>query len=77
MQPGRAADHLPPSSAVVTEEYLYPPSGPHWACNGKTLPFPFTMRTSNLTDWCVLFFFMCLKLGDIYQAHHVIINYMF
>jgi len=32
------------------------------------------MRTSNLTNWCVVFFFMCLKLGDIYQAHDVIIN---
>ena len=21
--------------------YLYPPSSPHWACNGKTLPLPY------------------------------------
>jgi len=40
--PGRAANLSPPSSAVVMERvelYLYLPSGPHWACNGKTLPF--------------------------------------
>jgi len=42
MRPGRAADHSPPSSAVVMEEvelYLYPPSGPHRTCNGITLTF--------------------------------------
>ena len=38
MRPGRAADHSPPSSAAVMEEYLYPPSGPHRVCNGITLP---------------------------------------
>jgi hypothetical protein len=26
VRPGRAADHSPPSSAAVMEEYLYPPS---------------------------------------------------
>jgi len=42
VRPGRAADHSPPSSAAVigrVELYLYPPSGPHRACNGNTLPF--------------------------------------
>jgi len=42
VRPGRAADHSPPSSAAVLEGvelYLYPPSGPHPACNGITLPF--------------------------------------
>ena len=37
MRPGRAADHSRPSNAVVME--LYPPSGPHRACNGIYLPF--------------------------------------
>jgi len=35
VRPGRAADHSPPSSAAD------PPSGPHRACNGITLPLPF------------------------------------
>jgi len=42
VRPGRAADHSPTSSAEVLERvelYLYPPSGPHRACNGNTLPF--------------------------------------
>ena len=42
MRPGRAADHTPTSSAAVMERaelYLYPPSGPHRAFNGITLPF--------------------------------------
>jgi len=39
VRPGRAADHSPPSSAAVMEEARYRPSGPHRACNGKTLPF--------------------------------------
>ena len=39
MRPGRAADHSPPSSHGRVELYLYPPSGPHRACNGITLPF--------------------------------------
>ena len=38
MRPGCAADHSSPSSAAVMED-LYPPSGPHRACNGITLPF--------------------------------------
>ena len=45
VQPGRAADHSPPSSARGhgrVELYLYPPSGAHRACNGITLPFTFT-----------------------------------
>jgi hypothetical protein len=37
LRPGRAADHSPLSSAVVMEEYLYPPSEPHRACNGGTV----------------------------------------
>jgi len=39
VRPGRAADHSPPSSAGHgrVELYLYPPSGPHRACNGITL----------------------------------------
>jgi len=38
VRPGRAADHSPPSSGHGTVElYLYPPSGPHRACNGITL----------------------------------------
>ena len=42
MGPERAVDHSPPSSAAVRGQervglYLYPPSGPHRACNGKTL----------------------------------------
>ena len=40
VRPGRAADNSPPSSAAVMEEYLYPHSGPHRACNGNTLPLP-------------------------------------
>jgi hypothetical protein len=42
-RPERAADHSPPSSAVVivrVELYLYPPPGPHRPCNG--VPFIFT-----------------------------------
>ena len=38
----RAADHLPPSSAAVMEEYSYTcthPLGHNRACNGNTLPF--------------------------------------
>ena len=41
MRPGRAAD---PSSAAANgsvELHLYPPSGPHRACNGITLPLAF------------------------------------
>jgi len=36
VRPGRAADHSPPSSHGRVELYLYPHSGPHRACNGKT-----------------------------------------
>jgi len=42
VRPGRAADHSPPSTAARhgrVELYLYPPSGPHRACNGITLTF--------------------------------------
>ena len=42
VRPGRAADHLPPSSNRGhgrVELYLYPPSGPHRACDGITLRF--------------------------------------
>ena len=39
MRPGRAADHSPPSSAAVMEEY--PPSGPHRACNRIILTLPY------------------------------------
>jgi hypothetical protein len=41
LRSGRDADHSPPSSAGGhgrVELYLYPPSGPHRACNGVTLP---------------------------------------
>ena len=44
VRPERAADHSPPSSAAVMEELSYTsthPLGPHWACNGITLPLPF------------------------------------
>ena len=39
---GRAADHSPPSTAVVMEEYSYTSTHPlchNRACNGNTLPF--------------------------------------
>jgi len=49
VRPGRAADQSPPSSAAVMEElYLYPPSGPHRACNGITLPFFKYVIATNL-----------------------------
>ena len=41
VHPGRAAYHSPPSSAGGhgrVELHFYPPSGPHRACNGITLP---------------------------------------
>ena len=41
VRPGRAADHSPPSSAAVMEEYSYTsthPLGHNRACNGNTLP---------------------------------------
>ena len=44
MRPGRAADHSPTflcRSHGRVELYLYPPSGPHRACNGITLPLPY------------------------------------
>jgi len=47
VRPGRVADHSTPFSAVVhgrVELYLYPPSGPHRACNGIILPLFFTLR---------------------------------
>ena len=50
-----AADHPPPSSAVVMEElelYLYPPSGPHRACNGITLPL---LQENKLHFLCVVY----------------------
>ena len=49
MLPGRAADHSPPSSAAVMVKYLYPPSGPHRACNRITLPLPQEYGTRVLT----------------------------
>ena len=42
-RPGRGVGHPPSSSAEVKERVelnLYPPSGPHRACNGITLPLP-------------------------------------
>ena len=42
MRPGRAADHFTPflcRGHGRVELYLYPPSGPHRACNGITLLF--------------------------------------
>ena len=42
VRPERAADHSPPSSAVVMEEESYTsthPLGHNRACNGNTLPF--------------------------------------
>ena len=56
MWPGRTADHSPPSSAAVMEGaelYLYPPSGPHWACNGITLPLPFLLTVTNSTIYFI------------------------
>ena len=35
--------------------YLYPPSGPHWACNGITLPLPLLVLL--LTFWRLNYFF--------------------
>jgi hypothetical protein len=43
VRPGHAADHSPPSSAVVMEEQSYTsthPLGHNRACNGNTLPLP-------------------------------------
>jgi hypothetical protein len=37
VRPGRTADHSPPSSAEVLEEY--PPLGHNRACNWVTLPY--------------------------------------
>jgi len=51
MRPGRAADHSPPSSAEVMEEYSYNsthPLGHNRACNGNTLPFTFTFIIINI-----------------------------
>jgi len=45
VRPGHAADHSPPSSAAVMEEY--PLSGPHRACNGITLPLPFIWQMNE------------------------------
>ena len=42
VRPGRAADHSPPSSAVIMEEQSYTATHPpdhNRACNGITLPF--------------------------------------
>jgi len=34
------------------EEYLYPPSGPHRACNGITLPLPLLyINTGNTGEF--------------------------
>jgi len=69
MRPGRAADHSPPSSAVVMEEvelYLYPPSGPHRTCNGITLTF------TN----CNIFVFMTVYIY-IYIYRHTHTHYSF
>jgi len=50
VRPERAADHSPPSSAAVMEEY--PPSGPHRACNGITLPLLniYTVKLETLLE---------------------------
>jgi len=50
MRQGRAADHSPPSSAAVMEEY--PPSGPNGA--SANTPYPFTHSsptTYNFDNW--------------------------
>ena len=65
VQPGRAADHSPPSSAAVVEEYSYtstPPSGPHRACNGNTLPLPlsFYLLFYKYSTYVFVMFFLCL-----------------
>ena len=41
-RPVRASDHSPPRGHGSVQLYLYPPSGPHRARNGITLPLPFT-----------------------------------
>jgi len=43
MRPGRAAENSRGHGRV--ELYLYPPSGTHRACNGKTLPL-YEMETN-------------------------------
>jgi len=61
VRPGRAADHSPPSSDRShgrVELYVYPPSGPHRACNGITLP----LHLPLLIDTCA-----CL--GMLMQLH--------
>ena len=51
VRPGRAADHSPPSTAEVMEEYSYTsthPLGHNRVCNGATLPF--TMKIKLFWD---------------------------
>ena len=50
MRPGRAADHSPPSSAAVMKD-IYPPSGPHRACNGIALPVNGQTRAGFAFSW--------------------------
>ena len=50
MRPGRAADHSPPSSAAVMEEYSYTsthPLGTHRPVIGITLPFTYAFYIAN------------------------------
>ena len=52
VRPGRAADHSPPSSAVVMDDYSYNsthPLGHNRACNGNALPLPPGLTFNNCT----------------------------
>ena len=66
-QPGRGADHPPPSKCQGHEGvglYLYSPSGPQWPVIGKTFTFTFTSqyKTSNLDKEVRNFiYFICSK----------------
>jgi len=62
VRPGCDADHSPPSSAAVKEEYLHPPSGPHRACKGITLPLPFLLQRKG---------FKSLKLSRLFVTYNI------
>ena len=62
VRPGRAADHSPPSSDRghgTVELCLYPPSGPHRACNGITLPYIEIFCLANAKEWSTFHTELC------------------
>jgi len=73
VQPGRAADHSPPSSAAVMEEQSYTFTHPlgHTGPVTGTLYLYFTLlvnQTNHLTHYCIVYRMKLRTHADAFQA---------